>query len=274
MDFRDYTATDEENEIIRIIEEEKNNWIDGNFTVAEGHTYSMKDILKKARLNYFGVFEKEPFDPVTKRKKLFYQLTESVLKDVIKNIDIDTKDIKTIATNPLGFKKAYLQRKILQHKLDKINFGLTLNKAIFYTGLDGTGFMKTWKEKNEDGKMEVKIAVKDRLNILVDPTIEELDDSSAIIERNWLTIEEFKRYEDYKNKEYVEGEKYVDNTGIDMEHKNNETSVPYVELYERYGWFLKIWDRFTVFIKFKYSVFSSFKTWHCIITFFIVKLSY
>ena len=76
------------------------------------------------------------------------------------------------------------------------------------------------------------------MNMIVDPTAPDLSDT-PVIERNLLTLPEFQEY-DWENKDYVEGVKSLDRTGLDaFQMSNQNTQVPYVEVYERYGYFPK-----------------------------------
>lgn len=226
-----YTPTDEEKEVIRIIQSEKTNWEDGHVFVVDKVQFIMKNVVKKARKNYFGIFN-SPKDPVTKREKIFIPLTEWTVETMLKNIDIDTKDIDVKARNTNAYLKAEVFRHILKKKLDEINFGQTLNRWLRRVAIDGTAYLKAYEE---DGKLGV--AVVDRLNMIADPSVECLDDSAGITERFILSKPEFDELNlDWK--EYVDGVTSIDRTGIEAFSPSvQSTEIPYVELFERYGYF-------------------------------------
>lgn len=226
-----YTPTDEEKEVIRIIQSEKTNWEDGHVFVVDKVQFIMKNVVKKARKNYFGIFN-SPKDPVTKREKIFIPLTEWTVETMLKNIDIDTKDIDVKARNTNAYLKAEVFRHILKKKLDEINFGQTLNRWLRRVAIDGTAYLKAYEE---DGKLGV--AVVDRLNMIADPSVECLDDSAGTTERFILSKPEFDEL-NLDGKEYVDGVTSIDRTGIEAFSPSvQSTEIPYVELFERYGYF-------------------------------------
>jgi len=226
-----YTPTEEESQILSIIENEKNAWEDGSVWVTDRVQMVMKNVIKKARKNYFGIFNNDT-DPATGRKKLFIPLTEWTVETVVKNIDLDTKDIKAMAKNG-DYKTSALFRLILRHVLDDVRFGSILNKLLRMVGIDGTSILKAYLDTVK-GKKKVKIRVIDSLNLISDPSAETLDDSSGIIERNILTLPEFSAYK-FKNSEYVTGETTLERTGFDRVGETR-SEIPYVEVIERYGY--------------------------------------
>lgn len=225
--MQEYTPTEGEKEALRILKSEKINWEQGNVWVTDDVPMDMTDIVKKARKNYFGIF-KQKTDPVTGRKKIFIPLTEWTVEIVLKNIDIDTKDIEVRAKNPSAYKMSKIFRYVLRYYLDKMNFGKILNSKLRNTAIDGTSYDKTWKEKGELAHRNV-----DRLNIYRDPSETDFTETSTIIERNFLTLPEFREY-DWDNSAFVMGTDSYDRSGTG--DKNMKTEIPMVEIHERYGY--------------------------------------
>jgi len=225
--MKEYTPTEGEKEALRIIKSEIINWERGTVWVTDDVSFDMTDVVKKARKNYFGIF-KQKKDPVTGRKKIFIPLTEWTVEIILKNIDIDTKDISVKAKNPTAYKMSKIFKYVLRYYLDKLNFGKTLNSKLRNTAIDGTCYDKTWKEKGE--LMHKNI---DRLNIYRDPSETDFTENSTIIERNLLTLPEFREY-DWDNSAFVEGADSYDRSG--MEGKVQRTEIPMVEMHERYGY--------------------------------------
>lgn len=212
---------------------EKANWGEGQVFVTDKVQFLMNNIIKKARKNYFGIYNKSK-DPVTGREKIFVPFTEWVVETMLKNIDVDTKDIEIKATNPNAYLKAIIFRYVLKKKLDDINFGKTLNKLLRRVAIDGTGFLKALEV---DGKLDVRVV--DRLNMLFDPSIEDINESSGKIERHVITKGEFDEL-NLNNGEYVQGQTSIDRTGLDsVNTAETTTEIPYVELFERYGYWPK-----------------------------------
>lgn len=228
-----YEPTDAEKEMLRIMLSEKSAWEDGEVFAIEKLSFIMRNIVKKARKNFYGVFDEE-IDPVTQRKKIWVPLTEWVVENVIKNIDIDTKDIHVEPMKSESSVSAEFFNFILRNRLEKAQFGKTMNANNQNIVVDGTGFLKAWKENGE-----LKITYQDRLHIIVDPAVSCADESPSIIEENVLSLPEFQQYTDWKNIYAVKGSKNVDRSGIaerGIGSTSRESEVPYVRVYERYGY--------------------------------------
>jgi len=228
--MQDYTPTPEESEVIRIMQSEKAQWEEGLVWVTDKVQYVMKNVIKKARKNYFGIFN-EPKDPVTGREKIFIPFTEWAVGGFRKNIDVDTKDIGVKATNATGHLKAQVFRQVLHKKLNDINFGSILNIWLDRIAIDGTNYLKAYEVK---GKLAVGNV--DALNIIADPSVEKLDDSTGITERAVLNKYEFDEL-GLENSEYVTGSNTVDKTAIDVSSVGSSVSeIPYVEVFTRCGY--------------------------------------
>lgn len=228
-----YAPTEGERKVLDIINAEKTNWEDGEVSVTDNKVYVMKNVVKKARRNYLGLFTEQK-DPQTDREKIFVPFTEWVVENMVKNIDIDTKDInvKASKSSEMAYIKAEFFRHILRKKFNDINFGKTINKLLRRTAIDGTGFLKAYEK---DGKLDICIV--DRLNMIYDPTIEDIEQSSGKTERYILTKPEFDTLS-LNNAEYVKGTTSINRIDIDGT-SSNTSEIPYVELYERYGWYPK-----------------------------------
>lgn len=229
----EYYPTDEERDVIKLMMAEKSNWQEGTVFITPKVAFDTKKLVEKCRKNYFGIFNQQK-DPFSQREKIFIPFTEWVIETILKNIDIDTKDIQAKAKNPASYKIANLFRYILRKKLDDTHFGKIINSLLRRVCIDGTGFLKIYKEKKK-----LHIDVVDRLNMLYDPSAETLDLSSGITERHVLTLNEFLEY-GFENSEFVKGTNTIDRTGFDLSSKSNiRTEVPYVTVYERYGYISK-----------------------------------
>ena len=224
---------DKQKDAIALLESEVTNWELGEVDVTESQGFKMRNVVLNARKNYFGIFTK-PTDPTTGRQKIFIPLTETLVENTVKNIDIDTADIRVKAKNPGAYGVASVFRYVLKHYFDKIGFGKIINNILRLVSIDGTAFVKTWRDGDE-----LKVRVVDRLNMIFDPSANDLT-QTPIIERNLLTLPEFKKEaKGWKNIEDVEGEKLIDRGGFNYQTGKIKTEVPVVAVYERYGWFPK-----------------------------------
>src|SRR3990167_6259354 len=82
-----------------LFRDEVSAWEDAQVFITERVSFLMRNVIRQARRNYYGVFE-TPVDPVTGRKKIYVPLTQSVVEAVVKNIDLDTKDVNLRAKKP------------------------------------------------------------------------------------------------------------------------------------------------------------------------------
>jgi hypothetical protein len=227
-----YTPTEGEAMAIRIIKDEKSNWEEGIVWITDKIAYKMRNLVQKARRNFFGVFTND-VDPTTQREKIFVPFTEWTSETMIKNIDIDTKDIEVKAKHGGAYKIAWIAQMALKYYLDKMNFGKAINDTLRNTVIDGTGVLKVWRE----GK-NILLKTVDRLNIIVDPSAPSIDESSGVIERHIMTLPEFNEY-GWDNSEYVDGVDNIDRVGGITNTSQITTEVPYVEVFERYGYLPK-----------------------------------
>jgi hypothetical protein len=229
-----YQPTDQEREAIALIKNEVTNWEQGEVNITDKVGFKMKNIVRNCRKNYFGVFDEEK-DPTTNRYKVFIPLTEWIVESIVKNIDIDTAEIRVKAKNPKSYGVAAVFRYILQHFLDKIRFGKIINSILRLTAIDGTCFVKTWR----DGK-ELKVRIIDTLNIIADPSANDLKDT-PITERHFMSLPDFlKEGKDWTNTEEVHGTKDINRAGGSLDNWGNIASeIPMVSVYERYGWMPK-----------------------------------
>lgn len=141
-----YQPTLGEQKAIAILKDEIFEWQSDHAFVTDEFFYDGQLAVKRARRNYFGVFEEER-DPQTNRKKIFIPFTEWTVETVLKNIDIDTKDVEVKAKKPDSYKVAQIFRYVLRYYLNKIKFGKKLNDLLRNTVIDGTAFLKVWKKK-------------------------------------------------------------------------------------------------------------------------------
>lgn len=229
----EYNPNEQEKEAINLVQNEINNWGEGEVWVTDKVAFIMKNVVKKARKNFFGIFDVER-DAVTGRKKLWIPLTEWLVEGIVKNVDIDSKDIRVKAKNPDAYGIAGIFRYVLAHYIDKIYFGKLINNIIRLLAIDGTCFVKSWKEGNE-----LKSKVIDRLNIIVDPSANSLKDT-PITEKNFISMPDFileAKSGKWANEQFAKGMTGIDRTGFDaIGTGTNASEIPMIDVYERYGW--------------------------------------
>lgn len=227
-----YSPSNIEAEAISQIVKEVTTWENGVVFVTPKVSYQMREVIKKCRKNYWGVFE-IPFDEATGREKIWYPLTETMVENTVKNIDIDSKDINLKAKMPYSTQSANVSRYILRDKLKKLGLGELLDEIERSLCVDGTVVLKSWKGKDRDGKATLQARVVDLLNFYIDPQAYSIQEAPAVIERVVLTIDEFNALPDLINKDKVGGSIQVNN--VRDIFNNNAANPLEVELWIREG---------------------------------------
>lgn len=178
-----------EQDAVNLVSAEKTAWETGTAFITEKVAFQMRNLIRKLRKNYWGVFD-SPYDPTTGREKIWIPLTESLTEAVVKNTDLDTKDINVRAQNPSVIGLTAIVRSLLRHCLDEIGFGEKLDMLVRDLAIDGTA---VWYigEKKEDGKIYPDIRRVDLLNFYIDPTAASIQEAEAVIERVLVTKDEF-----------------------------------------------------------------------------------
>jgi hypothetical protein len=217
-----------EAEAVNLVDSERQLWQDAIAWVTPRIGFNMRNVIERARNNYYGVFT-DPKDTATGVDKIWYPVTEWTTEAVVKNVDMDTRDIRVspVGKNDLGI--ARLARYTLQWFFRKVDFGQTLNDVIRSMCIDGTAVVKVWRDKKE-----IRTAQVDLQNFYIDPSAPSIQEASSVIERSIMMIDEFKRYKGiWENVDKVDGSESISRT--DDVSGTTETKVPYVDVWERWG---------------------------------------
>src|SRR3990167_5404893 len=113
-------------EIISVLNQELSAYWPPYAYVSQGVAFDMQAVLNKCRKNFWGVFDQTK-DPTTGIKKTWVPLTESLVETVVKNVDIDTKDIEVLPRRPEDYRAARIMRPIVRFLLDRLEFGQVIN---------------------------------------------------------------------------------------------------------------------------------------------------
>lgn len=223
---------------VGLVAQEKTTWETGTAFITERVAFQMRNLIRQCRKNYYGVFD-EQVDPITNRKKIWVPLTESMVESVVKNIDLDTKDINFRAKNPDAVGLTSVVRNVTKHELDRINFGEMLDVSLRSLAIDGTTVWHTGKKKDENGKMVADVRIVDLLNFYIDPTASSIQEAEAVIERILVPEDEFKRLakqNKWVNVSKVKGTTQITrNDGDFIFNANTIGQTPLVEIYKRCG---------------------------------------
>lgn len=225
--------SDLEKEALQIIAMEKATWEDATAFITERVAFQMRNLIRTLRKNFWGIFDIEK-DPTTGRKKIWIPLTESFVDSVVKNIDLDTKDINFRSKHPKAIPLTSVVRSIVKNALDKMMFGEYLDEFEKTLAIDGTAVWKTFESKDHDGDKCVKILPVDLLNIYIDPTSRSIQEAYRFTERSLMSQEEVKGMKGWINTEDVQGSVSLNRTDSNYGTVNASTSK-YVDVWELWG---------------------------------------
>lgn len=217
------------NALISRVTKEISQYEQGQYWITDKVAFNMREMVKEARKNYWGVYD-EPTDPTTGKEKLWVPLTRLLVDSVRKNVDLDPKDMRFRSADPGVSPFTHLTRGYMRRWMSKNYFNHDLNQAIFTSSVDGTA---VWKTYVQDGV--VKYNDVDLLNVYIDPTADSIQDAYRFTERVLMTKEEVARM-DWENKDDFK-------TSEDLEKNDGDTAVKksgeYGDVYECWGLFPK-----------------------------------
>lgn len=183
---------------IGIVRGEKQRWEVATAFVTDRVSFKMRQLIRICRKNYYGIFD-VPVDQYTGLEKTWYPLTEINVEAVVKNIDLDQKDINFRAKTPNGYGVTDLTRSAVKDKLSRMYFGQKLDDFERMLSIDGTA---VWKTFEENGKLIVKLI--DLLNIYIDPTTPSIQEAYRFTERTLLDPEQIKSMTGWMNTDGIE----------------------------------------------------------------------
>lgn len=177
---KEYTNKSLEFRAIALVKDEKTRWENATAFITDRVSFRMRNLIRILRKNYFGTFD-EPQDAHTGLQKVWYPLTQINVEAVIKNIDLDQKDINFKSKTANGYAVTEVTRAAVKDKLSRIYFGQKLDTFERYLAIDGTAVWKTWKD---NGKLNIEYV--DLLNIYIDPTTPSIQEAYRFTERSMM----------------------------------------------------------------------------------------
>jgi hypothetical protein len=223
---------DIEREAISIVRMERQRWETATAFITERVAFKMRQLLRILQKNYYGVFD-QPIDPATNQEKVWYPLTFINVEAVIKNIDLDTKDITFQAKNDNGYGVTDLTRAFVKDKLDKMNFGQALDDFERDLAIYGTAVWKTWEE---NGKL--KFTRVNLLNCYLDPTTPSIQQAYRFTERSLMFPEEIQAMNGWINTQGIRKDVPMGVPRIDPMWGNRSggfSNVKMLDVYECWG---------------------------------------
>ena len=231
------TEVDIEKEAISIVKNEKTTWEDATCFVTDKVAFVMRNVIRKCRKNFWGVFD-EAQDPNTKRDKIWVHLTQEFVDAYRKNVDLDTKDINFKAKHPSASGKTKVVRQVTKNYLDDTYFGEDLDRLITDLGIDGTVVWQTTEVYDKKFKKNIpKRPRVDLLNVYIDPTSESIQEAYRFTVRNLMTADEVKKMKEWINTEDVEGVVGLaqNDSNLNGGISDGQSSSKFVDVYSMFG---------------------------------------
>lgn len=236
-----YTPTSAERRVIDFAGKNYAAMKDQLAFVTERVAFDMVNIVKRARKNYYGIYD-VTHDTVTGLEKYWMPLTELIVETAVKTVDIDTKNFQIYTKNEVLPGWARVQQHVFMDKLHRIRWGPKLNDIIRRAAVDGTAILKACKEYDPKFKKWVRVPqAVDRLNWLSDMSADWLTDAPVKMERFIMTPDEFRTYRKvWDNVEYAIPTKDVSRVDdLQMGGQNapafHRQETPYIVGYEIWG---------------------------------------
>lgn len=192
-----YATSDIDKKAIEIVRGERARWEVATAFITDRVSFKMRELIRTCRKNYYGIFD-QPYDAHTGLKKVWYPLTEINVNAVVKNIDLDQKDINFRAKTPNGYGITDITRAHVKDKLSRMYFGQKLDDFEKHLAIDGTA---VWKTYEEQGKLRLQLV--DLLNIYIDPTTPSIQEAYRFTERSLLFREEIANMNGWRNTEDI-----------------------------------------------------------------------
>ena len=187
-----------EQQAIAIVKDEKNRWEVSAAFITDRVSFRMRQLIRVLRKNYYGIFD-DPIDQNTGLEKIWNPLTEINVEAVVKNIDLDLKDLMFVARSPEGYDITDITREAVREKLEKHGFSEKIDLFERHLAIDGTAVWKTWEENGE-----MRLALVDLLNVYIDPTSPSIQQAYRFTERSLLDPQVIKGMNGWMNTDGID----------------------------------------------------------------------
>lgn len=215
---------------IKLVQEEVAAYENPQYYITEDIAFNIRELIRQCRKNYHGIFD-NPKDKVSGRTKIHPKLTQVMVENVVKSIDMDTKHFGFRSKRGRkGIATAELLRHLTREHFKRTHFGEKLDEAERVMCIDGTAITKSWVKK-VNGKDKLVTKLVDRLNFYIDPTAESIADAHRVTERSVQSVSKVKAM-DWENTNKVEANQNINSNPTEgSPHKTSND----VDVYETWG---------------------------------------
>jgi len=219
--------------IFSTIRQEASDFYDNFISVVPGYSFNQYETLKRVHLYLNSKYEDG--SQYLGRDKLFYNIVQAPCEVAMRMLNIDTKNIRLLPLNPKSNFSTYLLEKELKVWLKRNKMGQILNQLAEEAPRYGSVVLS----KTKDGAEVV-----DLRRLILDPTVENIQDSRFVTTIHYMTPTELRAtgWNDIdiaieRFSSIQAQESFQDEYGNVTQMK----STPYVKITKRYGEVPKWW---------------------------------
>jgi len=219
--------------IFSTIRQEASDFYDNFISVVPGYSFNQYETLKRIHLYLNSKYEDG--SQYLGRDKLFYNIVQAPCEVAMRMLNIDTKNIRLLPLNPKSNFSTYLLEKELKVWLKRNKIGQILNQLAEEAPRYGSVVLS----KTKDGAEVV-----DLRRLILDPTVENIQDSRFVTTIHYMTPTELRAtgWNDIdiaieRFSSIQAQESFQDEYGNVTQMK----STPYVKITKRYGEVPKWW---------------------------------
>lgn len=231
---KEYKSVDIEQQAISIVDDERKRWMDSVSFVTDRVAFQMRNLIRNLRKNYWGVYD-IPKDSMTGRDKVWVPFTRTSVEGVVKNIDLDTKDINFRAKNDKGYPITKLIRALVRKYLESNYFGQDLDEMERALAIDGTVVWKFIEGKDAKGKPKVIRKNVDLLNVYIDPTEDNIQSAFRFTERGLMLPIEIEQMTGWMNTKDLIGSSAISRIDGQYQSVTQGTTAKYRDVWECWG---------------------------------------
>lgn len=209
------------------IRAEASDFYDNYISIVPGYTFNQYNVLKRIHLYLNSQYEDGT--QYLGRDKIFYNIVISPCEVAMRMLNLDTKNIRLLATNPKSYFSTYLLEKELKQWLKKNKLGKVLNQIAEEAPRYGSVVL----QKTKDGAEVV-----DLRHLILDPTVDTIQKSRFVTTIHYLTSSELRETGWDNVEEAIEkfGSKNAQEPFLDQDGNTGVmTSTPYIKVTKRYG---------------------------------------
>lgn len=215
------------------IRQENSDFFDQYISIVPGYSFNQYQTLKRIHLYLNSKFEGSA--TYLNREKLFFNVVVPACEVATKMLDVDTNDIRLLPQEAKTYFATYLLEKELRQWLKTSKMANVLNQIAD----QGPKYGSVVLEKTKDGAKVV-----DLRKLILDPTVETINDSRFVTTIHYMTPSELRETNwddvDVAIERFGTGQgqqSYEDDSG----GINQLQSTPYIKVYKRYGEVPKWW---------------------------------